>query len=363
MIIYKKWLLNTFMITIISFATVAGFNYKIDAAGIFSGDTCLSNAAKAVANGNIVAGLGDEAFDDRLFQILLIKQITKQVDIISLGSSRTKELRAQYLNNPNLVFYNHSLNGSSFQDYIAIIGAYKKIKGYIPNQIIIGMDPWIFNENSGRNRWKNISEYYDYISDNIFLKQHTTNTSITLLKKIQQLFNYDYTLTNIKYAYRRYKKKDNGYYIVKTLDADDYLREPDGSIHYPLSVGHPSEEKLYTLSKNYALGNVYSLENYHKLSFLNEFNAFMKYLKKENIKVTIFLPPYNPIPYDILQKQKKYKIDEVEKYLKAYAEENNLQILGSYNPHNLNLVMTDFFDGMHLKDKSIKNIFKKFNSK
>jgi len=361
--IYKKWLLKTSLLTTVFFLGTMFFNYKVDTAGIFSSNSCLRSAASAMANGNIVAGLGDEAFDGRLFQILFIKEINKKVDTIALGSSRTKELRSRYLNNSSSNFYNHSINGSSLQDYIAIVGAYKKIKGYIPKEIIIGIDPWVFNENSGRNRWKNISGYYDFMKQEISGEEMQTDKLFFSVNKLKQLLNYDYTITNIKYLYQRLRKRDNGFYIVDTLETDDFLREPDGSIHYPFSVRNPNKEKLLIKSKNYALGNVYSLENYHKIAFKKEFDTFMKYLRQKGVKVTIFLPPYNPIPYDILKKQKKYKIDGVERYLRMYAKHNKLDLIGSYNPHTLNLVMTDFFDGMHVNSNSIKQMFNKYNDK
>ncbi len=361
--IYKKWILKTSLLTTVFFLGIMFFNYKVDTAGIFSSNSCLRSAASAMANGNIVAGLGDEAFDGRLFQILFIKEINKKVNTIALGSSRTKELRSRYLSNNSSNFYNHSVNGSSLQDYIAIVGAYKKIKGYIPKEIIIGIDPWIFNKNSGRNRWKNISGYYDFMKQEISGEEMQTDKLFFSVNKLKQLLNYDYTITNIKYLYQRLRKRDNGFYIVDTLETDDFLREPDGSIHYPFSVRNPNKEKLLIKSKNYALGNVYSLENYHKIAFKKEFDTFMKYLRQKGVKVTIFLPPYNPIPYDILKKQKKYKIDGVERYLRMYAKHNKLDLIGSYNPHTLNLVMTDFFDGMHVNSNSIKQMFNKYNDK
>jgi len=358
--IYQKWIVRTFSITILFFITILGFNYKVDTAGIFSTDSCLRAAAHAMANGKIVAGLGDEAFDGRLFQILFIKEIKKEVDIIALGSSRTKEVRQRYLSKENLNFYNHSVNDASMQDYIAILGAYKKIKKYLPKEIIIGIDPWAFNKNSGRNRWKSISEYYDYMQQEISSANIKTDKIVPFINNLKQLGNYEYTLTNIRYLYRRYKKQDNGYYIAKDITVDDYLREPDGSLHYPDSVKNLEESKLITKSKNYAAGNIYSLENYHELAYTKNFNALIQYLKKEDVKITLFLPPYNPIPYDILKTQKKYRINEIENYLRKYAYENNLNVIGSYNPHKLNLQMSDFFDGMHLKDENIEIIFKDY---
>lgn len=359
---YKKWLKYTVINVIVGFSIVVIFNYKIDSAGIFTTDSCLYEAAGFMAKGSIVAGLGDEAFDGRRFQIFFIKQIEEDVKTIVLGSSRTKELRARYLNKLENGFYNHAVNGASLQDYIAIIGAYKQLKGYIPKNIIIGIDPWAFNKNSGRNRWESISEYYDYIMPFI-VDSHIENSEFDQSKReLKQLLNFDYTLTNIKYLYRRIKHREKPFYIVKSLDIDDYLREPDGSIHYPNSINNITQEKLFLEAKKYTQGNIYSLENYKKLEFLDDFHSYMKYLKEEGVKVTFFLPPYNNMAYDILKENKKYKINEVEHYLRTYSSENNITLIGSYNPYNLDLNNMDFFDGMHVKDNGIEKIFKNFDN-
>jgi len=53
-----------------------------------------------------------------------------------------------------------------------------------------------------------------------------------------------------------------------------------------------------------------------------------------------------------MKKSKYHIINKVEKYLVDFANKNNIEIKGSYNPHKY----TDFSDGMHGKDKVVKNI-------
>jgi len=71
------------------------------------------------------------------------------------------------------------------------------------------------------------------------------------------------------------------------------------------------------------------------------------------------LPPYHPIVYNHIKNNKEYKmVDKVEMYLNDYASENNIQLVGSYNPNRFNLNSIDFYDGMHPKDKIMKKNFK-----
>ena len=45
----------------------------------------------------------------------------------------------------------------------------------------------------------------------------------------------------------------------------------------------------------------------------------------------------------------------MEEYIKAYVNDKNITLIGSYNPYNYNLQTTDFYDGMH---SSIDGILK-----
>ena len=77
------------------------------------------------------------------------------------------------------------------------------------------------------------------------------------------------------------------------------------------------------------------------------------------VNVYFYLTPYHPTTYDILISQEKYKIiNEVEIYVKEFAKQNNIKVVGSYNPHLLNLKNEHFFDGMHSLDEAYEIIFK-----
>ena len=88
------------------------------------------------------------------------------------------------------------------------------------------------------------------------------------------------------------------------------------------------------------------------------FEDFVSYLKLNKVDVILFLPPYNPIAYDLLIENNKYKhILIAEKYLIDFAKLNDVDLKGSYNPHKYNLTNEDFFDGVHGRDQVLKEIF------
>ncbi len=60
-----------------------------------------------------------------------------------------------------------------------------------------------------------------------------------------------------------------------------------------------------------------------------------------------------------MKSQEKDKImNESEIDVREFAKQNNIKVVGSYNPHMLNLKNEHFFDGMHSLDTAYEIIFK-----
>ncbi|MCF6330691.1 MAG: hypothetical protein L3I99_04005 [Sulfurimonas sp.] len=352
--IYKRWLLysNVFIVLIVFLITI--FNYRIDSLGVFGNSNFLSKAAGSLTDGNMIAGLKN--YDERLFQELIIKNMKVTNDIVVIGSSRTMQLRKRFFLDDNVNFFNHSVSGASMEDYISIIGAYESIKGYIPSTIILGIDPWAFNKYNNQSRWKTLEKYYSYemnkVSKNNKIKVDTLN-----LAKWKQLINFSYTYSNMIFFLSTLKNNDKTFYYTDTLEIDDSIKEPDGSIHHPYKKRYPVEKRVKHKAMEFTQGNVYSLEKFDKLYNTKLFEDFINYIQAKEIKVIFLLSPYNPITYDILCKNKKYKnILAAEKYLVQFANDNKIELIGSYSPHTLNLTSKDFYDGMHANEGVMKKI-------
>ena len=352
-----RWLKYSISLMLIIILIISIFNFKIDSLGLFGNSNYLSKAAKSLTNGNMIAGLKD--YDERLFQELIIKNLKVKNDVIAIGSSRTMQLRKRYFLEDGKNFFNHSVSGATLEDYIAIIGAYELLHQYIPSVVIFGIDPWVFNKNNSQNRWKSLNKYYKYEIAKIYNKKKYSDRSINI-NKWQQLINYDYTISNIKFYKALLKKKGQIFYITDTINVDDSIKETDGSIHYPFKKRYIKENKVKINAIAYTNKPVYSLEKFIELNNddIKLFENFIKYLHSKNTKIIFFLPPYNPITYDLLIKKPEYQIiNKVEKYLVKFANKSNITLKGSYNPHKYNLVNKDFYDGMHGRDIAIEKIF------
>jgi hypothetical protein len=95
--------------------------------------------------------------DERQFIKFRIQFESLNPNAIVLGSSRIMQIGELNYNNKII---NLGVSGASIEDDIAIADiATKKFK---PSTIFIGLDPWLFNSQSGQERWKSLS--YEYFS-------------------------------------------------------------------------------------------------------------------------------------------------------------------------------------------------------
>jgi len=356
--ISKKWLKYSISLIMIIIFFISIFNYKIDSLGIFGNSNYLLKAAKTLTEGQMIAGLSN--YDHRLFEEFIIKNLQRKNDVILIGSSKTMLLRKRFFLKKEKNFFNHSVTGASLEDYISIIGAYESIHGYIPSTVILGIDPWVFNKYSKQKRWKALEKYYNYEMNNILnSKQKQIETINTI--KWKQLFNYEYSISNINHFIKTINNNDSAFYVTDTIEIDDYIKELDGSNWYPYKKRYPD----YDYVKRSAIAvtkRVYGLEGFDTLSNVKLFENFIKYLESKKIKIIFYLPPYHPIGYDILSKNDKYKnILVAEEYLNSFAYKNKIPLYGSYNPYKYKLTNKDFIDGNHPQDNVHEKIFNYHN--
>jgi hypothetical protein len=124
-------------------------NYFGDAANIFNRDH-EKEIARIVGEGNNV---NISNYEERLFQEELITNLDFSPDIVIIGSSRIMQLNKDIF--PGSRIINNSVCGASLEDLIAIYQIYKE-NNKLPEQIFIGIDPWTFQKDVKRTRWKSI---------------------------------------------------------------------------------------------------------------------------------------------------------------------------------------------------------------
>ena len=106
---------------------------------------------------------------------------------------------------------------------------------------------------------------------------------------------------------------------------------------------------------------MYSLGSYKDINeeLYLKFQSYLDLLRRDKVKVIFFLPPYHPVVYKFLINSPDYRIiNKVQKTFMNIASSREIEVIGSYNPHDCRFDEKDFYDGAHLKREAIEGLFK-----
>jgi len=344
----RKFIYKTTILTLPILILLLLVNFFGDAAKLFNNDY-VKQMAKIVASGQYVTNI--ENYDERLFQRELISNENIQPNLVIIGSSRTMLINSDLVSGSSL--FNNSVSGASIEDIVSIFQLYKD-NNKLPQKIIIGIDPWTFNENNGQKRWQSIAVYY-------YRFQNAENQDNTSYFKYKELFSFSYFQSSLKMIPRFIAGNAKP---QPSTEKFNYLgtKLTDGSLVYGEPYRNASSKEIEDKINSYLTGGVYSIENFNTISdrIWNIFEKLITDMKKNDIEIEFFLSPYAPLVYDKIQKNYPMVL-KTEKKIKDFAVSNNIKLYGSFNPVLLGLDETFFYDGMHCKETGIKKIMQMNN--
>jgi len=357
---YKKSFITMVGIIIFGLLGVATFNYRVDPAGLFRTSKYESGIADILIAKQNVANISN--YDERLVQKYIIESSIEKRDVLVLGSSRVMQIRGSLF--PQQTFFNHSVSGASIEDDIALFAMYKE-RNLIPQKIIIGLDPWLLNKYHGQDRWKSLNE--EYKKAGLYLEldnEKVTYFNKSFYEKYLELISLPYFKASFNRLMHPEKQKNEyyatEYYATMDSEATVAIKLADGAISYPDKMRNMSVENVRKEAINYANATpIYSLGNFDKFDEENKrkFENFIKYLKNLNIEIVFVLPPYHPEVYNALVNNPRYSVAlDTESYFRDFAKQQDILIVGSYNPFECLLSDADFYDGMHAKPQAINKI-------
>ena len=252
---------------------------------------------------------------------------------------------------------NLSVSGASIEDNIAFLPeAVMKLK---PNSVFIGADPWILNENSLQTRYKSIEGLYHFWVKAIMLKDSKYDTKYFVDTKnfddqnhnsFERFFRYVYKTVNLKDAKSvashgkpevEAKKAYNGFHIYpKTeLHTDPSILASDLDAY----LDYGMEEFSYKKSAETSLVNL------------------LLWLKNKGIEVVLLLAPYHPDLFLRMQKERPIFL-ELEQKFRDIAFQQEIQIIGSYDPNIVGCTSDEFYDAMHPKESCMQKVVSEFKS-
>lgn len=336
---------------------VVAVNVAVDPAHTIRRRAYSAAIGRALAQGKGVVGASD--FDERLMQKAYVEASDLPDDVVILGSSRAMQIGARELglDGSDIRVHNASVSSASLDDLIALYGLYRA-RGRVPRQVILSLDPWMFNSHV---------EFVDYLSlSDSYLATARALSPMSPQRRLRVRWNAGQA------AFDRLSQAVSPSYFQAALDAlrrrkplrfrvvegassdDDGVIRPDGTRLYPLedrSRGAPEVERFaIQFGKTRP---VYNLNGFDRPdpALSAKLEAFLALMTRDGAGVSIFLPPYHPAAWTEMRRGGiDEKVASVEALVRRLAGEKDLVVLGGYASAPPD---SSFFDGLHPRAETI----------
>ena len=162
----KLFLIKITLFSLPVLLLLLGVNYYGDAALLFT-PSYAKRIAEIVKTGDGV--LIRTNYDARQLQKFNVHYMTNGPEVLVLGSSRVQNIDSSFF--PGKRLFNSAVPQACLEDIVAIFHLYDKYNK-LPQKIVIGIDPWDFNQNKNQGRWKTLrSEFNEFKSQSGRLKK------------------------------------------------------------------------------------------------------------------------------------------------------------------------------------------------
>ncbi len=293
---------------------------------------------------NVAFREGYVVFDDRILNAEIIRRLPRCPDRIVLGSSRCMQLRREMFSGET--FFNHGMRRGVLEDIVAVWQLYRR-RGWRPKEVIIGVDAWLFDEGYWKGYWQVLRQAYDEIRNDWNLPPGGSGPANEGIPGINRWKRF-IAATTSRMGVFFFKTRQDG--------LDELVRRSDGSVSYHAAFREkPAEQVADIIRKSTRFPK-------HLLSpgMVALFDQFIARLRADGVAVRLIIPPYHPVFHrlggrnssgGLIEGYNDYllALDAVEKTVLELAGRHSAQVLGGFNPSDLNAGDDEFFDWMHPK--------------
>lgn len=324
-------------------------SYRVDPAGLYH---------------NVVAPLADEwartgetrvpgNVDERLFQAEVLRRAPKDITALVLGSSRSMQVTGSCL--PGEILLNVSVSGASLKDHLALAEAAREA-GLRPKVVLLNLDPWLLNRNSGQDRWKSLVALVARSVQRLGVgPTESPDLADPRLQKLGQLVSPAYFQESLKAIWSRRKGATREEAFIRVIHRD-------GSTGYPEAYASRSVDDAAALADRYvAKPPVYALEEFGELDPTSalQLKAFIQTLLEDGARIRFVLAPYHPRVYSFLTRHVRYRqVQAAERWYRALAQGDSIAVTGSFDPGACGMTEADFLDGMHLREAALARLLR-----
>ncbi len=330
---------------------LVGVNYLVDPANLFSGGTYERGVAALLTRGQNVTNLRN--FDERLLQKFSIQGLSQRPPVLVVGSSRAMLIGENLF--PKGTLHNGAVSGGVLEDLLAVYELYTA-RGWHPDTLIIGLDPWMFNANHGQERWKTLAPEALQMRRTLGAEAAGASEGEGLggivqtgstVAKLAELVSLSYFQEAIR-ALRDPSKRPSAYRATTAPVNEEFTKHSDNSIAYDRKF---REQDADAAAKAYlALKPVYSLGTFTGLAAdtRQTLAKLVTHARDHGAVVQLFLAPYHPTVWHFLQTRPEYQYaPRAESWCREFAAAQGLRVIGSFDPAPFKLTSANFYDGMH----------------
>ena len=350
----KKFISKFLFISLPILLVMVAVNYFGDAAELFN-NNYVKKMASIIYSGNYV--ITNANYDERLYQKECAKKCRAPYDVLVIGSSRCLIINTSYFRNQKI--FNCSVSGASIEDLVALYQMYKE-KHMLPKKILFGIDPWFFNKNNNQRRWLPlIDEYKNFFPKGKLLEVNPGLKNNTKISNYLQLISPSYFQASLQNVPNFIINGRSTPIPSKQKYNKTNTRLTDGSLVWGEQMRNATQDEVDHKAEDYLTSEISIMENYDALSpkVIEILNSLIIDCKKNDISIAFILQPYNPVINTVIQKTYPM-IFTAQNFINKYAETNHIKVFGSFDPQELGLNKTYFYDGSHGKEAAIKKILK-----
>lgn len=327
---------------VIVFGGIPTVNYILDPGHVYHGHEYIDKVITGIKEGYYVEGISD--IDERLYKLRFAElHQGESFDYLALGSSRIMTVSEDIMH--GRTFLNLSISSCQIEEIVAFYQICKDFKIHYSN-VLIPVDPSLFNGHYIDDRWKCLGDYV-----NEFMGEDVTGSKLDW-DIIWNLFSVSYFRT----ALRSCIDGDKELKYVKTATNEGATFRTDGSFTWQRAVREAPQsiidEKAHTT-------HFHLYKDYYDISKKRValFTKLLERMKADGIKIHFVCSPFHPVFYKKLLQLKGAR--DAFDYVDRYAKENNIPLIGSFNPADEGLTESDFYDGPHVRKEIMDKIIER----
>lgn len=292
-------------------------------------------------NGHLVCSIND-AYQERYFKANIIKNLNRNVGVISIGSSHLMTLSSDAVKGD---YINLAVGGANLQDRLNILGLLD-LYNVKYNKVVYEVDLASFLPTARKieKYSANFQKYGDYFYNKIeagLKMQPVVDFNDYYVNEFAG--NYILDLTKV------YNQKNLLYKFI--------YYKPDASQGYPRSVyeeemGNKGTQTQTIINNDKAFRDMEINKDSIKVT-----DAIMKYFYDNDVEVEIVVIPRPPSVYDGSEMLASKYIASINDLIYKYYINYNVKVCGSFNPHDLDVDEDDYYDALHLKPESITRLY------